>query len=110
MKSIEELQREIADTHGMITPLTSKLERLNLELADALSRQYIAVNKITRDNVEMSSGEGKPWFGTAWSFGDWMRKNSKKFWAEWNGIIYPAYDLMNGRMDDMPGRVEHLID
>jgi hypothetical protein len=102
------VQREIEETKQAIRPLAEKLERLRRQLADMESSALIEVNKITRADVEMSSGGGKPWFGTAWVFGKWLAANSKKVWAEWNGRIYHTADLAAGRMPDMPGCTSDL--
>jgi hypothetical protein len=102
------LARDIAALKAEIQPLQDRLNKLARQKRDADSRDFIAANRITRDDVEMSSGDKKPWFGTVWEFGEWLTENSKKVWAEWNGRIYHAADLVNGRMPDMPGEVDHL--
>jgi hypothetical protein len=102
------VQREIEEAKQTIRPLAKKLERLNRQLADMESRAFIEANKITRADVEMSAGDGKPWFGTVTEFGLWMRTHGSKRWAEWNGRIYHAADLMAGRMPDMPGCANDL--
>ena len=105
---IIDIEQAIKETEAQIAPLTARLERLRREKAERDSRSFIAVNKITRDDVEMSSGDGKPWFWIVGKFADWLSANSKKRWAEWNGRIYHTSDLLAGRMPDMPGKVEHL--
>lgn len=103
------VSREIKATESAIRPLAEKLERLNRERRDLESVSFIAANKIRKDEVEMSSGDGKPWFGTVYEFGRWIRTHAiSKPWAEWNGRIYHASDLMNGRMPDMPGCTSDL--
>ena len=102
------LARDIATLENQLKPLIDRMATLRRKERDALSREFIAANRITRDDVEMSSGHGKPWFGTSDEFGKWLARQSKKVWAEWNGRIYHAADLANGRMPDMPGDVDHL--
>jgi hypothetical protein len=102
------LAREIATLENQLKPLLDRMATLRRKERDTLSREFIAANRITREDVEMSSGDGKEWFGTAYEFGKWIAANSKKLWAEWNGRIYHAADLVNGRMPDMPGEVDHL--
>ena len=102
------LAREIATLENQLKPLLNRMATLRRKERDALSREFIAANRITREDVEMNSGDGKEWFGTAYEFGKWIAANSKKLWAEWNGRIYHAADLVNGRMPDMPGEVDHL--
>ena len=102
------LAREIATLENQLKPLLDRMATLRRKERDALSREFIAANRITREKVEMSSGDDKPWFGTAWEFGKWLATNSQKMWGEWNGRIYHAADLANGRLPDMPGEVDHL--
>lgn len=102
------LARAIAALKAEIQPLQDRLNKLAHQKREVDSRDFIAANRIIRPDVEMSSGDGKPWFGTVWEFGEWLTGNSKKVWAEWNGRIYHAADLVNGRMPDMPGETDHL--
>lgn len=102
------LAREIATLKTQLKPMLDRMATLRRKEREALSREFIAANRITREDVEMSSGDGKQWFGTAYNFGKWIASNSKKPWAEWNGRIYHAADLVNGRMPDMPGDVDNL--
>ena len=102
------LAQEIATLENQLKPLLDRMATIRRKERDALSREFIAANRITREDVEMMSGDGKKWFGTAYEFGKWIAANSKKRWAEWNGRIYQAADLVNGRMPDMPGEVDHL--
>lgn len=102
------LARGIAALEAEIQPLADSLQKLKRQKREVDSRDFIAANRITREDVEMSSGDKKPWFGTVWLFGEWLAGNSKKVWAEWNGRIYHAADLVNGRKPDMPGETDHL--
>jgi hypothetical protein len=102
------LALEIATLEIQLKPLLDRMATLRRKERDALSREFIAANRITREDVEMSSGDGKEWFGTAYDFGKWIAANSEKLWAEWNGRIYHAADLVNGRMPYMPSEVDHL--
>jgi hypothetical protein len=102
------LSRGIASLEAEIRPLADRLQKLKRQKRKVDSRDFIAANRITLDDVEMSIGDKKPWFETAWEFGKWLAGNSKKVWAEWNGRIYLTSDLVNGRMPDMPGETNHL--
>jgi len=102
----EILKAEIGKLQIDLNPMIRRMEELKTARADALSREFIAANKITCADVEMS--EGGKWFNDAWEFAEYLRLNSKKRWAEWNGRIYHTSDLTSGNMPDMPGRVEHL--
>ena len=102
------LALQIAELQSTLRPLLNRMSDLKSAERKALSREFIAANQITRADVEMSSGEGKEWFRTAWEFGIWISANSSKKWAEWNGRIYHSADLANGRMPDMPGEVDSL--
>lgn len=104
MKTKAQVTAEIEETQAELKQLMERLECLNRERADLESAEFIAANSIRKSDVEMSGGDSKPWFGTAREFGKWLAANSKKVWAEWNGRIYHAQDLVNGRMPDMKGR------
>ena len=105
---LNELSLEIEATKAKLEPLMAQMIRLNREQAELESLDFIAVNSIRKQDVELSSGDDKPWFGTAWEFGKWLASNSKKVWAEWNGRIYHTTDLVNRRMPDMKGRSDDL--
>ena len=86
------------------------------ELRKALSKQFIEKHKPTLDEVEMSSGEGKPYFGHVWAFTHWMKENntSKRF-CEWSQVVYLTSEMLQGRMsqtefttiDDIEGFQNH---
>jgi len=102
------LVRSIAAIEAEIQTLENQLQKLKHKKREADSRDFIVANRIILDDVEMSSGDTKPWFGTVWEFGKWLAGNSEKVWLEWNGRIYRVTDIANGRMPDMPGEVDHL--
>jgi len=110
MRTIESIEAEIAGLVDNIKPLSARLAKLSDEFRACKSKQFIHVNGITRDNVEMSKGDDRPWFGHVWKFAEWLRRKPEaKRWAEWNGRIYHTSDLLAGRMpDDMPGLVDDL--
>lgn len=104
-----DLQRQIYEVEAAIAPLQDRLCRLMGQKRKADSIAFIAANRITRDDVEMSDGKDKPWFGDVWTFAKWIKANRPdKLWAEWNGSIYHAADLIAGRMPDMPGCTDDL--
>lgn len=107
---LTEVKREIMGLKAMIKPLEERLHIVQRERAHIESRIFIAANKINKEDVELSSGEGKPWFGTYVAFGEWLKANNiTKPWAEWNGCIYNTSDVMAGRMpNDAPGYVDDL--
>lgn len=107
---LADVSREIELLRSQILPLNDRLERLEREQDSLESEAFIAANKIRKADVEMSSGDGKPWFGTVMKFKDWLRGKSSKRWAEWNGRIYHTSDLIAGRMPHMPGYVDQLTD
>lgn len=106
---LTEIKREMMGLSARIKPLQEQLAVLGSERRALESRIFIGVNGIKRDDVELSSGEGKPWFGTYVEFGRWLKINSSKPWAEWNGWIYNASDVITGRLPyDAPGCVSEL--
>lgn len=104
--------KEIIDRIGALeaklAPTLKELNQFRTDLVVALSKEFIAANRITRADVELSDlGKGE-YFGTAWNFGDWLRANSTKRWAEWNGLVYHASDIINHRLRETPARMEHV--
>jgi len=100
--------KEIAKFQSELEPMLKQMQVLCRKEQDALSQEFISANQITREQVELSGGNDKPWFGTVYEFGKWLAANPKKPWAEWNGRIYHTIDLINGRMPEMPAFTEHL--
>ena len=108
MRTSHQIKAEVAVIKKQLVPLIKEGNLLERELEDALSREFIEANNINKDDVQMSSGKGIPWLNTVYHFGEWLKTNSKKRWAEWNGRIYRTDDLIAGRMPDTNGLVEHL--
>jgi hypothetical protein len=101
--------QEIDSLEASMKPIQERLTTLYRERNDWLSRSFIETNGIKWADVEMSDGPGKPWFGNITSFISWMKAQpTTKNWAEWNTVIYRTSDLLNGRMPDMPGRIDDL--
>ena len=106
-EELYKLNREYLDLQFRMKPIQDRMDEISRRKEDVLSRQFIAENGITRQQVEMSSDTGE-WFYTIDSFSKWLLVNSDKKWAEWNGRIYYTSDILDGRMPIMPGMVKHL--
>ena len=104
------LDEQIISAENDAALANMRLHELRRTKSDRDSRAFIAVNRITRDQVEFRDGDGKSWFGHIHAFIEYMKANGcTKRWADWNGTIYYTSDLFAGRIpDDMPGRTEHL--
>ena len=100
-----QLKTLIEEKEAALKPLAESLEHLRRMKDEADSRAFIAAHGITFDDVE--SGGGK-FLRTVWQFGCWMKNNTTKTWAEFNGRIYRASDLMAGRLISTPARLEHV--
>jgi hypothetical protein len=106
-----ELARKIFIIEQQVNPLLDNLNLLRLQHRDALSREFIAANRITLSDVEIrdhAEDEFGNHFDNAFQFGEWLLKNATKKWAEWNGVIYHTADLAANKMPDMPGLIQHL--
>lgn len=108
IKELPDVLRELAENEAAIKPLIAQNHALNTERRKLESLEFIEVNSITKSDVEMSAGDGKPWFGTVHSFIGWLKNNHGKPWAEWNGVIYRSRDLIMSHMPEMPGRTDDL--
>lgn len=108
--TIEQIDIEFQEIAKKMKPLAERSSFLTRERRILASKQFIAENKITRDDVQMSSGEGMPYMGFIGVFIDWLRAQpKKKRFAEWNHRIYFTSDLLSGLMPDgMPGTIDEL--
>jgi hypothetical protein len=76
-----ELARKIFIIEQQVNPLLDNLNLLRLQRKDALSREFIAANRITLADVEISddaSDEFGNRISTIADFAKWLRKNSTK--------------------------------
>lgn len=108
--TLEQVERELADIAEQMRPLAKRTEELNRERRRLRSEAFIAANNVKRDDVEMSSGEGKPWFGMVSEFAKWMKANkvTKRF-CEWNETIYFTAEIIAGRLDpEAPSTIREL--
>lgn len=106
----EKIENEIAMIDEKLKPLQERRAALERELRRLRSVEFIRVNKVTRDQIEMSSGDGKPYFGHFQSFGKWLDKTDcQKRFCEWNGEIHSTSEAKQGRFyTHNPGRVEDV--
>ena len=107
MKS-DTLKKDIEDLKAELAPKQILLGRLERDYRDALSREFIDANGITRDQVEPCSGESKPYFGHLREFIKWLGWNPGKPWAEWNGTLYRVADLQANDWGGTPALFDHL--
>lgn len=104
-----ELDKALKDLEAQRAAITSEIDAMRRVKSRRDSLQFIAVNKITKADVEFPEGEGKPWFGHVASFADWMRNQpTKKRWMVWNGRLFHTTDLLSNRFAETPGLAEHL--
>ena len=107
---MKERDDRIATLKSALASATKELHDLEGDRDADLSRQFIAVNGITAEDVESSGGEGKPWFGDVVTFANWMKSTgSQKRWAEWNGSIHFASDLRSGRWSNTPALARDVL-
>ena len=107
--NLKEIELELQQIAEQMKPLVARVETLNRERSRLKSLSFIEANGIRKDDVEMSSGSGKPFFGVVYEFGKWLKKNSNKRFCEWNGRIYFTAEIANGLMaPDAPGIAKDL--
>lgn len=103
------LKQEIEKLRAELAPKEIAMRRLERDYRDALSREFISANGITADQVELSSGESKPYFGHIREFIKWLIwQRPRKRWAEWNGTLYRVSDLIANNWSESPARVHHV--
>lgn len=104
-----DVAREIAAIEREIKPKLASLKSLRDKMRELKSREWIAANNVTIDDIETPEGDGKPWFDDLWRFAEWLKWNSQKRFASWNGTIYFQSDLKAGKMpQDMSGRMREI--
>jgi len=109
-EEISKLRNQLAEISGKIQPLIEQQQRLSATLRDLESKQFILTNQIKRGDVELSTGR-KEWFGTIWDFAEHLKTmKDVKRWTEWNTRLYHTLDVINGRMPETPGLLEHVND
>lgn len=102
------IQEEINQIQAQMRPLMQRLDQLNHQLRKEKSAEWIRVNNVRLSDVELSSGDDKPWFGMVSEFANWLKDNSTKRYAEWNDRIYHTSDLVAGRLPDMPATIDDI--
>ena len=105
--TIEAIDTELTSLEAQLKLLMARRGVLRRQLA---SKAFIAANGITKADVELSSGDDKPWFGMVSEFVKWLKtQSSHKRFAEWNETIYFTTDLLAGKMpEDMPATIREL--
>ena len=107
--NLSDIQKEISALEYELGSVENKRDELKTKLSKAKSQAFITSNQITKDQVEHSSGDGKPWFGEIRRFAHWLEANSDKPWCEWNGLIYQTSEIVAGRMArEATGRYQDL--
>lgn len=106
-----EIKSKIDALSAEIAPTLVEIADLQKAHREALSREWVAANSVSKAEVEPSSGEDRPYFGHVASFVDWLKgQPHARRWAEWNGRLYSTAELIAGTMaKDAPGRYEHAV-
>ena len=110
MKTLEEVTTELAGIKDRMRQLTARRSELERERGTLESAAFIAANKITRNDVQMSSGDDIPFHGNVAAFGKWLAEtNCRKRWCEWNGDIVLTAEVIAGTLKEYgPGRTSEL--
>ncbi len=108
--TIADIDKELAEIRQQLEPLHKRAEELNRTKRLLKSKMWIEANNVTKDKVQLSSGDGVPYHGVVTEFGKWLATLADpKPFAEWNETIYFTHDLINGRMPHgMPATIHEL--
>lgn len=107
--NLKEINAEIASITKQIQPLSSRLLELQQLKRAHRGRAWIEANGVRLEDVELSNRDDLPYFGHVSKFAEWLRKNSRKRFCEWNTVIYFTREIVIGKMDpDAPATMEHL--
>mgnify|MGYP000459929781 CR=1 FL=1 len=108
MSVLQELEDELRH-HDEALRLHSALKReVEGKIQAIKSAAFIEANGITREQVEFSTGQGKPWFSNVWELAEWLKENPCRKWCEWNTGLYLASDLKEGRLIEAIGYIGQL--
>lgn len=108
-KQLNDISNDILKLDKKIAALSVQMLVLKEQQSDLESENFIKKNKIKLRNVELSDGKGKPYFLNARQFGLWLKYNSTKKWAEWNGRIFSSKDIIDGTMSYSKAKLKTLI-
>jgi FtsZ-binding cell division protein ZapB len=98
MSELEQIDAKIKSVINQITYYQTMADDLRKEKRELLSKQFIEKHEPTLEEVEMSSGEGKPYFGHVWAFTHWMKENNiSKSFCEWNKFVYLTSEMLQGQ-------------
>ena len=106
--TIERLDAEIEKLVKECDRVTSALIACRNDRRRLKAKEFIRVNGITKENVETSATDDKPWFYEISHFIEYLRANSTKTWAEWNGQIHAVSDLVKNRWSNTGVCMEDL--
>jgi hypothetical protein len=108
MKTLEHIEARLSELEAQLKPLLKEKTELEAEQRDAQSLAFIKANGITLADIQSSKGDGVPYFGVVWAFGQWLKDHSSRPWAEWTGRLYRSSDLILGRMPESIALAEHV--
>jgi hypothetical protein len=103
------IDTQLADVDGRLSSLEDLQRSLTSERRKLLSQQFVEVTNVTLADVELSTGEDRPYFTTFGEFGKWLKKNNiQRRYAEWNTLLYYTSDAMAGRMGESLAELEDV--
>jgi len=110
MERLKQIEIEICAINYQLLPLEKRQRELIVERRKLHSLNFIKENSVRLDDVELSEGNGKPFFNRVNDFSRWMKNHSiTRRFCEWNNTIYLTSEIMSGRMDPTaPGSVKDL--
>lgn len=108
--TVDELNAEIENIEKQISPLVNHKVSLMRERDQLRAKEWITTSRITRDDVQLSSGDGIPWFGHIATYREWLQKQKQpRMFAEWNDQIYYTRDIISGQMRELPATIKDLV-
>lgn len=111
MRAIEQIESDIAEIERRIEPMRRDKQSLVRELRRAKSIAWIKANNVTRDQVQLSSGDNIPWHSHCEAFATWLLQTKcEKRFCEWNGTLFFTAEMKTGYVDfsKHPGKLEDV--
>lgn len=107
--NITEKRTEIANLDRQINNLRHQKQELEQSIARSDAAEFIRMTGMTKDQVQLSTGPGVPWFGHVSGFATWLKvQRPRKRWCEWNTCIYPTAEVIDGNFFPTPVTLSDL--
>jgi hypothetical protein len=103
MNRIKELERRVRVQTEVVVLENNVLIELKSALRKAKAAEEVERRNIRLEDVELSSGDDRPWFKSFWRFRDWLIREGKlsKQYVEWNRQLHPMDNVLANKFEPL---------